>query len=159
ETMPVFALGFPFGELLDPKKGNPAITVANSTASSLRLDERGELAKVQVAGGLNPGNSGGPMVDARGRLVGVAVAKVRGAEIGLAIPAQQVTKLLGGRVANLGVAPLKTENGVSTIQVEARVLDPLQQLRSVAVYYLHGNVGAQAKADLTAQAGVQKADL
>jgi S1-C subfamily serine protease/HEAT repeat protein len=159
ETMPVFALGFPFGELLDPKKGNPAITVANSTVSSLRLDERGELAKVQVAGGLNPGNSGGPMVDARGRLVGVAVAKVRGAEIGLAIPAQQVTKLLGGRVANPSVAPLKTENGVSTIQVEARVLDPLQQLRSVAVYYLRGNMGAQAKADLTAQAGVQKADL
>jgi hypothetical protein len=74
--MPLFAFGFPFGEALARHKGNPAITVSKGSISSLRRDDGGELAIVQIDGELNPGNSGGPVVDAQGRLVGVAVAKV-----------------------------------------------------------------------------------
>jgi S1-C subfamily serine protease/HEAT repeat protein len=159
ETMPVFTFGFPFGQLLDLNKGNPAITVGKGSVSSLRLDERGELAKVQIDGALNPGNSGGPVVDAQGRLVGVAKAMIPNAEIGLLVPAPKVTKLLGGRVPNFSVAPVKNENGMATVQVEARVLDPWQQMRSVSVYYVKGNAGAQAQANLSTQAGAQKADL
>lgn len=65
ETMPVYVFGFPFGEVLATGKGNPAITIGKGSVSSLRLDERGELARVQIDGALNPGNSGGPVVDAR----------------------------------------------------------------------------------------------
>ena len=84
ETMTVYALGFPFGEALSTTKGNPSLTVGKATVSSLRENERGEVVVIQLDGNLNPGNSGGPVVDAKGRLVGVATAGVRGAGIGLA---------------------------------------------------------------------------
>ncbi|HEV3262195.1 MAG TPA: trypsin-like peptidase domain-containing protein [Gemmataceae bacterium] len=97
ETMPVLVFGFPFGEALSLNKGNPAITVTKGSVSSIRLNDQGELGKVQIDGDLNPGNSGGPVVDERGRLVGVAVAKVRGTHIGLAIPAAVLKKLLAAQ--------------------------------------------------------------
>ena len=87
ETMPVYSFGFPFGHFLATGKGNPAVTVDKATISSLRNDSADELALVQISGALNPGNSGGPVVDARGRLVGVAVATIKNSSgIGFAIP-------------------------------------------------------------------------
>ena len=97
ETVPVFVFGFPFGDSLAMNKGNPAITVGKGSVSSIRRDERDELAYVQIDGALNPGNSGGPVVDSQGRLVGVAVKTIKGAGIGLAIPAGKLTGLLQGK--------------------------------------------------------------
>jgi S1-C subfamily serine protease len=94
ETMPVFLFGFPFGDALALHQGNPAITVGKGSVSSLRLNDRGEVARIQIDGDLNPGNSGGPVVDAKGRLVGIAVAKVRNTRIGLAIPPADLIAML-----------------------------------------------------------------
>jgi S1-C subfamily serine protease len=94
ETMPVFLFGFPFGEVLATSRGNPAITVGRGSVSSIRLDDHGEVARIQIDGDLNPGNSGGPVVDGQGRLVGIAVAKVRNSQIGLAIPPGTLIKML-----------------------------------------------------------------
>ncbi len=69
--------GFPFGKALSTTKGNPAVTVGKASVSSLRTGPDGGLAYVQIDGNLNPGNSGGPVVDAKGRLVGVAVATIK----------------------------------------------------------------------------------
>ena len=77
ETMPVYTFGFPFGEVLATGKAGPAITVGKGSISSLRLDDKGNLALVQIDGALNPGNSGGPVVDTQGHLVGVAAATIR----------------------------------------------------------------------------------
>ena len=83
ETNEVVIYGYPFGELLGKN-----ISVNRSTVSSLRK-EGGKLVVVQLAGGLNPGNSGGPVTNAKGEVIGVSVAKLRGAEtIGFAIPAE-----------------------------------------------------------------------
>ncbi len=77
--------GYPFGELL-----GKSISVNRSSVSSLRK-ESGKLRVVQLAGGLNPGNSGGPVTNIKGEVIGVSVAKLRGAEtIGFAIPAEEV---------------------------------------------------------------------
>ncbi len=97
ETMTVYAFGFPFGKDLDPKKGNPAITVTKGGVSSLRQD-RGELKEVQLDLDLNPGNSGGPVVDDKGALVGVAVAKVTNSRIGFAVPAHKLKRFLQGHL-------------------------------------------------------------
>jgi S1-C subfamily serine protease len=100
ETMPIYVFGFPFGDNLAPNKGsNPAITVGKGSVSSIRRDERDEVVYVQIDGALNPGNSGGPVVDSQGRLVGIAVKTIRGAGIGLAIPANKLTALLQGKAA------------------------------------------------------------
>jgi S1-C subfamily serine protease len=94
ETMQVVALGFPFGAKLDPTNKNPAITVTKGTVSSLRQDNRGELKEVQLDLDLNPGNSGGPVVDEKGALIGVAVAKITNSRIGFAVPVHKLKRLM-----------------------------------------------------------------
>jgi S1-C subfamily serine protease len=80
ETQAVFIFGFPLGRDLGKH-----ITVSKSSISSLRKSEAGVLERLQVNGGMHPGNSGGPVVDARGQVVGVAVSGVRNTQIHLAI--------------------------------------------------------------------------
>jgi predicted Zn finger-like uncharacterized protein len=155
ETMPVFTFGFPFGQDLDPKKGNPAVTVGKAAVSSIRHDNRGEMSVVQIDGEVNPGNSGGPVVDAQGQLVGVTVAKIRNTRIGMAIPVPQVIRMLTGHVSKFAVSSGKVENGASRVQVTAWVVDPLRQLRGVALYHVRGNHGGQR----TPLPGAQKSDM
>lgn len=90
ETMPVIALGYPFGEQLGPE-----ITVTAGAVTSLRRGRRNLLEKIQLDASVNPGNSGGPLVDERGVVVGVIQAIVAGAqEINFAIPINLVKGLL-----------------------------------------------------------------
>lgn len=94
ETAQVVTFGFPFGR--NPTvRGEvyPDITVIPSRITSLRRD-KGRLEGVQFDGQLNPGNSGGPVVDDAGRVIGVAVATVRGAAMNLAIPVGRVSEFL-----------------------------------------------------------------
>jgi S1-C subfamily serine protease len=93
ETTPAIAFGYPFGEKLDPNGKNPAVTVTKGAISSLR-SKNGELDEVQLDLDLNPGNSGGPVVDEKGTLVGVAVAKVKNSRIGFAVPVHKLKRLL-----------------------------------------------------------------
>lgn len=67
ETEGVFVFGFPFGN--DMGKEN---TVNRSTVSNLRKSPAGSLQRVQLDGGLNPGNSGGPVVDGKGSVTSMA---------------------------------------------------------------------------------------
>ena len=94
ETAPVITFGFPFGRL--PSVGQetfPDMTVLPSKITALRAD-KGRLEGVQFNGQLNPGNSGGPVVDEAGRVIGVAVATVPGASINLAIPVGRLSEFL-----------------------------------------------------------------
>jgi S1-C subfamily serine protease len=133
ETTPVFTFGFPFGEALSKTKGNPAITVGRGAVSSIRLDDEGEDSVVQIDGALNPGNSGGPVVDAKGRLVGVAVATIKGSGIGFAVPPSAVQKLLAGRVADVQV-DVRTEQDQLMLALTLSLLDPFHKIQKLAVH-------------------------
>ncbi len=133
ETTPLFIFGFPFGEALSKAKGNPAITVGRGSVSSLRLDDQGEDSIVQIDGALNPGNSGGPVVDAKGRLVGVSVATILGTGIGFAISPTTVRKMLAGGVAHSQIASRVEPDGVA-ISIELTLFDPLKKIRQMAVH-------------------------
>lgn len=86
----LFVFGYPFGERLGTE-----ITVSETSVSSLRKDQAtGKLAHIQVKGGMNPGNSGGPVVDSRGNVIGVAVAGIQGTDINFAIPGEVVQEFL-----------------------------------------------------------------
>jgi len=85
ETAQVWVLGFPFGEMLATSKLHPSITITTGTITSLRLDDYGKVTRVQVDADINEGNSGGPIVDASGGLVGIATEKIEDTKIGLVV--------------------------------------------------------------------------
>jgi S1-C subfamily serine protease len=137
ETMPVYVFGFPFGKALAVDNGNPAITVGKATVSSIRKNDSGETAVVQIDGALNPGNSGGPIVDAEGRLVGVAVATIKGANgIGLAIPPLEISRMLAGRIGKYHLFTTAGDKGGSVVHVEMALIDPLSRIKKVTFHYI-----------------------
>jgi len=135
ETMSVVAFGFPFGAKLDPTNKNPAVTVTKGAVSSLRQGERGELKEVQLDLDLNPGNSGGPVVDEKGILIGVAVAKVSNSRIGFAVPVPKLNRLLQGRIDPPTMIQSLTIQGRTQVRVFASAADPLGKLRSATLLY------------------------
>ncbi len=137
ETMAVYTFGFPFGQALSTGKGSPAITVGKGSVSSLRLNDDGELAVVQIDGALNPGNSGGPVVDTKGRLVGVAVATIKNAQgIGFAVPCAELGRMMKGRLDGFLVSATKGADGKLTVRAEVGVLDPTAAVKGVTLHYL-----------------------
>jgi len=131
ETMPVFVCGFPFGDQLGGADRNPAISIGPASVSSIRNDAAGRIESVQLNGALNPGNSGGPVVTADGKLVGVAVKTIKGAGIGFAIPHQQVTTMLKG---SSGTPVLKTMPNDPALKLEVPVIDPYQIVTAAVAY-------------------------
>ena len=81
ETQRIFILGFPFGEAVGKQ-----VTVSESSVSSVRA-KKGVVHEIQVNGGMHPGNSGRPVLDTAGEVIGVAVAGIPGTQIQFAVPA------------------------------------------------------------------------
>ncbi len=81
---PVLAIGNPLGFA-----GEPTVTsgVVSALRRSLRLGNGGGLKVIQTDAAVNPGNSGGPLIDLEGRVVAIASAMVPFAKgIGFAVP-------------------------------------------------------------------------
>src|SRR5262245_53562769 len=99
----VSALGYPFGRALEVGRVSapdlvPEISTSKGSISALRADDAGVRSVLQINGIVNPGNSGGPVVDERGFAVGVVRARVKGdAGIAFAIPINQAKEFLDSR--------------------------------------------------------------
>jgi Trypsin-like peptidase domain len=94
ELMELIAFGFPFGNALAGSSNEyPAISVTVGSVNSLRR-KAGELDRIQLDAVLNPGNSGGPVLDRNGKVIGVVVAGIRGSGVNFAIPVSHVLKFL-----------------------------------------------------------------
>jgi S1-C subfamily serine protease len=90
----VVACGFPFGKRLAvAREEYPAITITFGRVTALRQKAR-NLDVIQLDVELHPGNSGGPILGADGKVVGVAVAIIRGTNFRLAIPARKVRRFI-----------------------------------------------------------------
>nr|WP_303652789.1 trypsin-like peptidase domain-containing protein [Paludisphaera mucosa] len=140
ETTPLGIYGFPFGNLnqvIDRNnQGNPSVTVSRGAVSRLQFDEAGRLALVQIDGSIDPGNSGGPVVDDKGRLVGLAVSKIAFSNIGFAVPAKELERMLEGRVGRVRVNREPPSGGEAVLKVQADLIDPLDKVRSIEVLYV-----------------------
>jgi S1-C subfamily serine protease len=148
-TQPVYVFGFPFGEKLGKN-----VTVSPTQVSSLRKGPTGELVQVQVNGGMHPGNSGGPVVNAKGEVVGVSVAGIPGTQINFAVPCEAVHGLMQGRIANLGMGHSFKEGGTTRVAFQVELLDPLQKAKQVTLHWWVGNDGV-ARENLQGPAPVQ----
>jgi hypothetical protein len=95
ETMEVIAFGYPFGKSKAIAKGEPSPSVSVNTGkiTSLRMPS-GKLTSIQLDVVLNPGNSGGPVIDKEGRVIGIVQGGVVGAQVNFAIPVGRLIELL-----------------------------------------------------------------
>ena len=99
--LPADALGYPLGRDVEVGKAAaaldvvPDVTTTPGAVSALRADDAGKRRYLQVTNTLNPGNSGGPLVDRDGYAIGVIRMKLSDATgIGFAIPVSAVKDFL-----------------------------------------------------------------
>jgi len=132
ETMPVWICGFPFGDRLSEGR-DPSITIGSGSVSSFRLDPLDErtIDKIQIDGDLNPGNSGGPIVDAAGDVVAVSVSTVIGTQIAFSIPADQVQRNLVGRVSQNSYRQVLIGDGDLDVAFAFSFVDPRQRIEQL----------------------------
>jgi len=125
ETQKVYSLGFPFGN-----SAGKEVTVTSIAVSSFRYQD-GHMKLVQFGGAsLNPGNSGGPIVDASGRVVSVAVSIFTGRDgegamtntgISFGVPADEAAALFFGRPDRLEFFPLVRKGDTIRLPVVFRL--------------------------------------
>jgi S1-C subfamily serine protease len=92
---PVAAIGSPFGE-----ERSLSVGVVSATDRNISSLTRYPISNaIQTDAGLNPGNSGGPLVDAAGRVIGVSVQidsnTGTGVGVGFALPIDLVQRTVG----------------------------------------------------------------
>ena len=73
-------------------------TLTTGIVSSIRREIEG-LNYLQISAAANPGSSGGPVFDSRGRLIGLVVLKARIEGAAFAIPADRLGTFLRGCLA------------------------------------------------------------
>lgn len=94
ETQTVIVVGYPFGDALRVgEQKYPNVSVNIGRVSSLRKSQ-GKVEKIQTDAEVNPGNSGGPLLNEAGEVIGVVQAKVRFTGVGFAIPVSYIRGML-----------------------------------------------------------------
>jgi hypothetical protein len=101
--------------------------------SSIRHDASDRITSVQLSGDVNPGNSGGPVLDAEGQAVGVAQSKVSGSSTAFAIPAEELARFLAGRVQAPSFEAAFRSSTRARFKVTTRLIDPLGNIQRVRV--------------------------
>lgn len=133
ETTPFISIGFPFGERLG-QGGNPAPTISLGRISSLRYDQQTKaLSQIQLDTNLNPGNSGGPILNWEGKVIGMAVSTVLGTDISFAIPLEVIDKVLEGTIGDFAMLGMKLDyqNKLATAKYQLILADPFEQIEQV----------------------------
>jgi regulation of enolase protein 1 (concanavalin A-like superfamily) len=129
EGMAYTGAGFPFGGILakvNESKGNPGVTITRGGISRLVKDDHGYVDLFQVDGSLQPGNSGGPIVEEKtGKFIGVVVAKMGAVDtIGFVVPAEQLRKTLAGKIGALDLTLNAIQKDSADLEIKAEIVDP-----------------------------------
>ena len=146
EGMAYTAAGFPFGGILskvNESKGNPSVTITRGGIARLVRDDYGQLDLFQVDGSLQPGNSGGPIVEEKsGKFIGVVVAKMGAVDtIGFVVPADEVRRTLAGRVGAIDLTLKAIQSKSADLQVKAQIVDPKGAVKDVLVNVVAASAG------------------
>lgn len=119
----VFVLGYPMTDTMGDE-----IKLTTGVVSSLS-GFQGDIANYQISVPIQPGNSGGPMFDHNGNVIGVVVAKHNGAElVSYAIKTSYLQNLM---LSSLGKNIFPKNNRISTLPLTGKVKEARKY-----VYYI-----------------------
>ena len=149
----VIAIGNPLGEL----RGTATAGIISAVNRTIEVEGQ-TMTLVQTDAAISPGNSGGGLFDATGKLIGIVNAKVsdsRAEGLGFAIPVNSVLDEISD-LLNYGYVTGRAYLGVSTQDVTLRS-------RSGMWYYSDGTRCAMVEKVVSGsaaeQAGIQAGDL
>jgi serine protease Do len=149
----VIAIGNPLGEL----RGTATAGIISATNRTIEVEGQA-MTLIQTDAAISPGNSGGGLFDATGKLIGIVNAKVsdsRAEGLGFAIPANSVLDEISD-LLNYGYVKGRAYLGVSTQDVTLRSRDRMW-------YYSQGTrcvlVEKVVTGSAAEQAGIQPGDL
>lgn len=109
----IFVLGYPMTTTMGDE-----IKLTNGIISS-RTGFQGDVSLYQISAPIQPGNSGGPLFDNYGNLIGIVSSKHKGAEnVGYAIKASYLRNLME---SSLTENVLPTNNSVSSLPLTSKV--------------------------------------
>lgn len=109
----IFVLGYPMTTTMGDE-----IKLTTGVVSS-RTGFQGDVSLYQISAPIQPGNSGGPLFDSQGTLIGIVSAKHTGAEnVGYAIKASYLRNLME---SSLTEDVLPTNNSVSSLPLTEKV--------------------------------------
>ena len=144
----VIAIGFPLGSALGSEP-----TVSVGIISAKRDDS------LQTDASLNPGNSGGPLLNMFGQVIGVVVSRVEAdstgrpiSGIGFAIPINEVKTELGGQVSPAGSVlptptPFPTIGPTPDLEATMSAIEAIDAFRRESEQATRTAVEAQATAE------------
>ena len=148
----VIAIGFPLSSTLGSE---PTVSVGIVSA---KRDDR-----LQTDASLNPGNSGGPLLDMFGQVIGVVVSRIvqdNGRSIsgiGFAIPINEVKAELGGQVSPGAALPTPTPTPFPTIGPPPDIEATIAAIETIDAFRRASDQATQvaAQAQATAEAYAQ----
>ena len=147
----LIAIGSPFGF---------QSTVSTGVVSAMNRTMRGEEGRlieniIQHSAPLNPGNSGGPLVDSRGHVVGVNTAIIAMAQgLGFAVPANTARWVISELLSHGRVRRLHLGITAALVSLPRRLIVDLDLLNDRALEVVAVEPGGSA-----AEAGVRPGDL
>jgi hypothetical protein len=159
ELAEVIAFGFPFGTALSAdQKDYPSVSVNVCAVSALR-HKGGKLDRVDLNGAVNPGQSGGPLLDQDGKVVGVIVSGIRGSGIFQAIPSAHLSRFLAKPEIDFTPPKLDLAAAGKPVTFKVRVDSPLPAEKPHEVELIATGVGPERRVKMELRGGAFEATL
>lgn len=133
EGMRVWSFGFPGRPGTEPSEDQAQASVFPGRVTDVRKAESGELLGFGIETPLTPHQTGGPVLNAEGSLVGLVVAPAGDTGEGLGIPAEAIRAFGEGRFRDSSWTFFKRENNTHAVRFRLYFLDPMQNIREVFV--------------------------
>ncbi len=157
------AIGNPFGLSIGTAQPTVTIGIVSATQRSMTVDNRFYEALIQTDASVNPGNSGGALVNVYGQLIGIntVIRSTSGGSqgVGFAIPANKARRVIRNIIEHGCVVPPYI--GVETQTVTQEMAEKLlgKDAAQNAIYSRGVLVSEIEKDSPIAKAGIKRGDI